>query len=364
MSKKRNGEIDIIRFVLSIMILIYHFAMEYSRVIFDGIYIAPEFFFLVTGYFMAAHVRRLPQRDLSNSEIANETWRFMMGKISKIYPHFVVTLLLQLVLVHLIVNYKGIMDAASIFLHSMPAFTMTHLGLNFGSRMLFEGNSWYLSAMVISLFVLYPVLLKYRDLATKVIFPAAGLFILGYMNQTLGFISSFSNWTGFCLSGILRGISVIALGAALYALIQWIKEQFVERNMELRLIPKLIITAAKIACFGLVVVYIVAYPFDNINAFFYMMIGLALSFSGLGYSIPASKFTELLGKLSLPIYIYHGVHRNMAVCMFTDAEISDGLFWGMCAVSIAASICLMYLTEYLMKWVRKAFAASVRVYSK
>ena len=364
MSKKRNGEIDIIRFVLSIMILVHHFAVEYSRTTFNGIYIAPEFFFLVTGYFMAAHIRRLPQHDLSNSEIANETWRFIIGKISKIYPHFVVALLTQLVLVHLIVNYKGVMDAASIFLHSMPAFTMTHLGLNFGSRMLFEGNSWYLSAMVISLFVLYPVLLKYRDLATKVIFPVAGVFILGYLNQTYGFISSFSNWTGFCFSGILRGISQIALGAGIYALVQWVKDQLKVRNMELRLIPKLIITAAKAVCFGLLLLFILSDPFDSINAFFYIMMGLALSFSGLGYSIPDSKFTQLLGKLSLPIYIYHGVHRNMAVCMFTDAEISDGLFWGMCAVSIAASICLMYLTEYLMKWVRKAFAASVRVYSK
>lgn len=53
--KRRNGEIDILRAVFAIIILIYHYHEIYQRSAnyFTRGYLGVEFFFLVSGYYLA-----------------------------------------------------------------------------------------------------------------------------------------------------------------------------------------------------------------------------------------------------------------------------------------------------------------------
>ena len=77
---KRNGEIDLFRFIFSVMIIIFHFGNTYNYRIFQNGYIAVEFFFVVSGYLMARHVwlKSADIRDLG--AIADETWRYLRKK--------------------------------------------------------------------------------------------------------------------------------------------------------------------------------------------------------------------------------------------------------------------------------------------
>lgn len=59
--KKRNGEIDILRAAFAIIILIYHCHIIYlkSANYFIRGYLGVEFFFLVSGYYLAKNAKKV-----------------------------------------------------------------------------------------------------------------------------------------------------------------------------------------------------------------------------------------------------------------------------------------------------------------
>ena len=68
--------------------------------------------------------------------------------------------------------------------------------------------AWYISAMLLSMFILYPLLLLLRDKFTYIIAPLASIVIYGYLLFRVGNLATINPLEGsFVYTGLLRGIA-------------------------------------------------------------------------------------------------------------------------------------------------------------
>lgn len=139
----------------------------------------------------------------------------------------------------------------------------------------------------------------------------------------------------------------MALGASLYELsLALQKQKFFPENKP----GRLIMTALKIGCYAVPGFFALGIgdASSGLHAMLFCTAGILLSFSNAGYSIPASKATDLLGKLSLPIFIYHGLFRWTAKGLVGDAPVSKLFFFTMLVLCFVACIGMMVLTDFVM----------------
>ena len=350
MAKKRNGEIDCLRFLFAVIILIHHFDEVFPVGLFGNGYIGVEFFFLVAGFLMAQKVKRMQNRPETSAEMADATWQFIMRKVASFYPYYFCALMIRLVLFGVILDYKGIREIISILCQSIPSLTLTVFALNFSCPFLYDSTFWFLSAMLIAMFFLYPILLKDWDRACKLVFPAMSLLLLGYLNEVYGHVSTFSKWTGICYTGVLRAGAQLALGASLYALSEWMCIHYRHLLRGENRWMKAFFTVVKAGCYGMVLLFILGCPMENLHAFLFLIIGVLLSFSEAGYTVPGGKLTQYLGKISLPIYIFHGLMREAAGDLLAGWVPTAGMVLVMSGCSLLLCVLLMYATDLMKKW--------------
>ena len=359
MTTKRNGEIDALRFVFAIIITCYHFNLNYNLGIFVNGYIGVEFFFVVTGFLMAAHAARMNLQSRGWSLIADETWHYILDKTKKFYGYYLSAVLLQVVVRYLILRGEGLAAIGYRFLKSIPIFTLSFMGIYESSGTLQVGNSWYLSAMLIGIFLLYPLLLRNYKAATQLLFPILVLFILGYLLETYQTIANWSTISGFVRNGVLRAVAEMALGGSLYQLSALLTERNTGRIDWNGSGAKVLLTLLKLCCYGVVIAFAWGSLLGNspkasisVHALLFCALGVFLSFSKAGYCIPDSRLTRYLGKLSLPIFIYHGLIRWAALDVLSP-PISLKLYVALVVMSVVISVGLMYMMNVLAAMVRR-----------
>lgn len=358
---KRNGEIDLLRIVFSVMIILFHFGNTYKYSIFRNGYIAVEFFFVVSGYLMTRHVwlKNTTVRDFG--AVADETWHYLLKRTKGFYAYYVSAILLQVIVRFIIVNHSGVAEIGFGFLKSIPTFTLTFMGFN-ETKGFYVGSSWYLSSMLISAFLLYPLLLRHFKFSTGIIFPCFAFFILGYLVATNKTISEWEGWSGLVYFGVLRAVAEMALGGCIFRLSTNISKKKLKLPYLNKPLIKLAVTCFKVFCYAVVLVFargsLMGEDFNadfNIHALLFCALGILLSFSNIGYCVPDSKVTRYLGKISLPLFVYHGLIRSV-VKDSLQPPISAGLYVALVIMSIVVSIALMYITDFAVSALKKAFA--------
>lgn len=350
MMQKRNGEIDFLRFLFSLVIVIHHFENNYLFSHFRNGYVAVEFFFIVSGYLMASHVHRMQHRPQSWGEIANSTWSFVMKKVGSFFRYYVCVCVLSLVVRHIMIRHTSAESLLKALIASIPTFSLTFMGLNFHNMSLYIGNTWYLSAMLIGLVILYPILLRSFDFASKWLFPLAAMFLLAYLYHQYT-VDTWNEWTGLCYTGVLRAVADLAVGVSLFPLVSLL----VEKGKQLSKAGLMLVTVIKYACFALFTALAYGFFFDPkyvLHALLFCAIGIALSFSNVGYTIPDSKATRYLGKISLVIYIFHGFIRLVCKDLTGKAAVSAAEGLALAALSVVLSVLLMYVTDFLTRHIK------------
>lgn len=358
--KRQNGEINFLRFLFAIIVMILHFEDNYDFKVFECGYISVEFYFMVSGYLMAMHVKRMQNRNLTSAEIASETWRFTGKKIKSFYSYYFVSIILWLVILQIILRGASAEKTLNYVLRGMPQLMLNFMGICHDYTGLYVANSWYLSAMVIALFILYPILLKKFELSSKVIFPIITTFLLAYLYKTQNSICATFEWNGFFYTGLLRAIAEIALGASLFSFVEFLTTKFKWLFGSKKAVAKLFLTAIKVLCYGITIIHAYGFTFGgafSIHALFYLAIAVSLSFAEGGYMIPDNKITRYLGKISLPIYIFHGIFRYVARTLTGVVTIPTREVIIMLVSTFIISVLLMYITDFLTNGVRKGYLA-------
>ena len=90
MQTKRNGELDALRFVFMLMIVLLHF----DTGIFPFGNIGVEFFYTLSGLLMARHAEKIAiNGNLAGGSrplnvVADDTWSFIKGKLRGFYKYY------------------------------------------------------------------------------------------------------------------------------------------------------------------------------------------------------------------------------------------------------------------------------------
>ena len=258
MTKKRNGEIDLLRFLFSIIIVFFHFNEFYDFGIFARGDIFVEFFFIVTGFLMAKSAEKLARskEQFTQKEIADSTWKFTFNKVKTIFSYYISVVLIQLIVRYVIMRGSDLRTIVVGLFRSLPTFTLSFFGLIYVDDVSFYvGNTWFLSAMFIAILILFPLMLKAYDHSVKILFPLLGMFLLGYIYTRYGTIVIWANWMGYCYVGILRAVAEIAIGAFLYFLSCVIREKYGKLITTKNVPFKIILTLFKAGLFATVILF-------------------------------------------------------------------------------------------------------------
>lgn len=302
----KNGKIELMRFLFSIAIVFYHGQRHFMSIdnstmhlaFFARGYIGVEFFFLVTGFLMASSVYKRIQREPLAKNIGEETFGFTLRKIKGIFPYHIVSFVI-LFITEMVIKHFSVRTMVKQFLDMIPGILLIQkAGFDYSNLNRVE---WYISCMIFSLMILYPICRKYYSMFVHVFAPVGGLFILGYLAQTYGTFTGINKWDTIIFVCMLRAIAEISFGAVVFEMSRKLgKKEFTKYGRGC-------ITALECVCYIILIIFIMSTIKTKyeIYAVFVMMVAIAISFSGKSYGgkVFNNRFCYKLGKWSLPIYL-------------------------------------------------------------
>ncbi|MCR5041121.1 MAG: acyltransferase family protein [Clostridia bacterium] len=228
----RNGAVDLLRIVFSILVILFHSANVLAlvgvspRIVPSG-YLAVEFFLIVSGWLLTAKAAKNKNPNVWNADLS-----MLRGKLLHLFPFiFVATVFSN------IFSFIGDYFGSSIFLVDFVGkrlvYTVSEL---LGLQMLgFDGfwatgTVWFISALLASSFIIYPFLIKRREAFTKYFAPIAALFIYGYISHEWQTLADPGTWETFVYRGLVRAFAGICVGCCAYELTSWLNKSSVRRS--------------------------------------------------------------------------------------------------------------------------------------
>ena len=357
----KNQSIEILRFLFAFIVLNFHF-FNISGIFTDeeaaGFWfhhgnLAVEFFFLVSGYLMAASAFRLIEsraKENAPVSIGPSTVDFMKRKIKGVF----LTVLLGWILAFTM--YQAFADDHSIktvFERLYMSFYEVFMLRNAGFRIYSTFNaSWYISAMMLTMLACYPLLLKFKKTYLYVLAPLIAIFVLGYMNHNSTTLDNVSAYMGMFYKCQLRAAGEINLGVVLYAVSRKL------RTVQFSKFGMCLLSLVEIACYAHSIWYMTAIRSKGADYVMLAILAIAvcISFSQQTYlgraanAIP-SKVCIFLGRFSLPLYLSQCVLCRKIVPLLYDRFGMGFKFYASGVVIIfAVSLVIMALTQAIQKW--------------
>ena len=323
----KNKYIEIERFIASCMILTLHLYIS------KGTWIFVEFFFLLTGYFTIAHLKKRKELMVDN------IWYpilYTWNKFVKLFPYTSISLIMLWGIKLIACDLKGVEIIrwllylpTELLLISGSGMVPNNIQITeiFYSPFMLNAHLWYICCMLFVLpLVVY--LFMYIKRAKAIVLTILPMFLYGILVMKSGTITGWhGNQYAFFFCSI-RALAGLLLGGFAYFVSQWVK------TPKYTSFGKYLLTTIEVLSFLIV---LVASHFTELSydALFIILlfISVSLSNSGVTYTSKLSiKFADYLGRLSLPIYC-----MQMPVIVVCDAL---GFFnpWVKFSVTIIVSI--------------------------
>lgn len=208
-SMKKQG-VELYRFIMTITICLHHFRLYAELTLpFGGGYLAVDFFFILSGYFLYEHgVKKDANCAL---KATSETVLYAMGRYKRLFPKYVAALILSISIYIFVIqedmDFMHLVLLIAKFLMVDGIFVQTTLNV--------MPQGWYCSVLWIGSAVVYFLFIKYREVFIKSIslYISVGIYICLFLQY--GFLNLYTQY-GFCLAvGLFRGIAGLCLGCML-----------------------------------------------------------------------------------------------------------------------------------------------------
>lgn len=354
--KQRNGKIEFARFAFAILIMLFHIGddlLPSDFRIFDKItffsngYFGVEFFFAVSGYLMAATAFK---RQSTQQSLGRETFEFMKRKLMSVLPYHLIVFTITFIGV-CILSRVDIFEFLTRALQAIPNLLFVQRSGLANKDIL--GVEWYISDMLIAMYILYPICLKYYDKFTRIIAPVTSLLIIGYLIKTTGSLNGSTAWSVIVAKTFLRAVSEICAGVFTFEVCRNInKLNFTKKD-------KVLLTIFEVVSYLIVLGFIVL-DVDNKYAgtiFIFACTAICLSFSDVTYGkkLFNNKVVYFLGSLSLPLYLCHSLTRRVINSAYKNIEAFNDLGVVVAiVVFFVISFAFVFVAMPLEKVLRKA----------
>ncbi|MBQ8984440.1 acyltransferase [Candidatus Saccharibacteria bacterium] len=344
--KQHNTTIAIWKFLFSLLILwrhaeVYNPIFANSHFNFIGGSIAIFFFFIVSGYLMTVKALSMPTDNLGKS-----TFSYIGKKIIRFLP-FIIVAETASIIVYVI---NGGQLNLPVILNSFFDFTI--VPQIFITHQKFLGIAWYISAMLVGMLILYPLIVKYKKNFLYLISPLIALFAFSFMNKMDGgsYASADVYYFNFLPKGLIAALGGLSLGSLSYLLASKIQSINFSRF-------------SKIALTFIYVFFFCSIFFlscDSRSHYFYDSIMVVLLFTGISIAFSNISVTQkltnnrivlYLEKLSLPLYLNQMWVMTIVHSLFPNID----KFYIFIAISTIMTILISILTIYLTGFLTKVF---------
>lgn len=359
--KVRNGKIDLLKFLFSLVVAMYHFsnAVKYENERFRYGYFSVEFFFIVSGFLFAKSLSKYDGKEVTN--LFGESLSFMKRKYLSFMPYHI-GICLMYIGVWFIADKQTVVDVAKNLILGIPDLLLIQILTDTPVNLF--GHEWYLSAMLAVMFVLTPILIKFRKQYSMYFAPIISLVIMGcmfniYENMDLAILlngaenkSMVTMIAGVINPGVFRAFADISIGCICYA---------VYESGAAEKINRILLLAAEI------LIYITVFVFmDNhtdaaaaYGVVYLLAFGVIISFSDkASLNFLNNKFVYFLGRLSLPIYMCHLLVRKFIAPMNIESGYGAHLILFL-AASIGTALVYMLVIDFVMSLKKKRKKKSV-----
>ena len=297
-SNHRNGVISLLKFIFSLIIIIYHGKKLSGTGKFKIVplgYITVDFFFIVSGYYFYKSILKLKEK--KNINIYKENILMITNKLKKFLPYILIAGILNIIffiLLQKISPSEVVMSVFNIFLVDMTGLTGYTI----------NGPIWYISSMLIVFFILCPIIYKDHEKYSYYICPIIILFGLGYMYKNYSSLDLYrSAWNKLFYAGTIKSFVEINIGILVYNLSEAFKKKILNKSNKFIITMNILYVAMFLFSIVLILIY---KRKGTIDYFILLVITLALILVFIDEKLSKkmdTKFIQYLEKLSLPIFI-------------------------------------------------------------
>lgn len=341
MKKKHNGIISFWKFIFSLLIIVLHLGLKHPNVRYNfrGGSIGVEFFFIVSGYLFCYKCLKTADTNITENMIL-----FFFNKIKRFIPYIVFLWLFSLPYV-ILIDKIGINGLITAF------YNLIYVPVKNNPLLDIFGITWYIAAMIIAQWLLYPLIVKYKKafiyyVSPLIVYFGGNYLLIKYGQYAVPWMPSI-----ICFSGLIRALVGINIGMIVFLISNKIKD----------------INFNKFSCFlmtvfeilGYISMFIFANKADAHMRFDVLMtiilsICISISFStkSLLYNISNNKLFYTLEKLSLPLYLNQWAIIMMTEWYINHHHINIGFYYELFII-ILISIIIGVIEELLISLYHK-----------
>ena len=367
--KERNHTIELFRFLFAGIVVLHH-----SRYLFGdencwflGGSLAVEFFLFVSGYLMMEGVekanageRMAAQNGGAVPALGRETLQFLFRRMRGFLPEYLIAWSIGFVFIAAVRHWSAgqLWDA---FRDDFWELTLVKMSGLFTHGI--DGVMWYLSAMLLVMAVLYPLLRRYQDVMLHLVCPLAALFLYGWLCREEGHPRDPVVWTGLFYKGLIRTAAGLCAGVVVHGAVR-VCQRKAPRGLTLP--GNLLAVLVQLACLFLTIRYMLLEKPSREDYFFMFLLLLLVWVTFTGWGIerllpPAGcRAADALGHFSLPLYLghlYFAQHLNeIAALEGASAAMKMGLY---VALALANGLVIMGFAAW-WRHSRKRFAEKLQ----
>lgn len=285
-----NNSIQFWRWLFTCLVCMLHFEFQYlggEQPIFKCCYLAVEFFFILSGFFMMKHAENHDDSALMYSA----------GRVKRFYPGLFLSWVLLILNIAFVNDYKLTEIFDEIKKHIWEYLLMNSLGISWD---ILNGATWYISALVISGYFIYWLIKKNKKVFIQFIAPMLIFFIYSYYAYQGSGLDYHLEWERISVSSISRAVGGLCIGCITYEISTTHKALLVKFNMLFYSVVELfaLIILAGVLLYG-------EKNSNNLLVLFAFPILIAIEYNGNSYlsKIVNSKVSGFLGDLSLTMYL-------------------------------------------------------------
>lgn len=350
MTRKRNGKIELLRFLFCLAIILFHINNDLSGrhlslgdhfTFFKEGRIAVEFFFIVTGYLAAAKAYKMRGSVTDGTSLGKSTWDFIKSKIITILPYHFIFIGITTAVECWVNNenvFRYILNGLPcIFLLQMSGLPTTHI----------ISVEWYISSMLIVLLFLYPLCVRFYNVFTRIIAPVLGVTSLGVVLHYVGALGHNATYVGAFYAGNIRAIGGICLGMFSFELFRTIRE------LESFKRKKFLFTLAEALGYGFCLLYMISADIGKkhggiVAVILCVAVGITFSDMSYGQSVFNNRLFYFLGKCSVPVFLAQNILRALGKEFVYDYQSRYYIAFVLLG-SIILGIAIMLLVDFMKK---------------